>query len=1137
MMGLTCAALAVIAGTAVQLPTGGSARDWRAPVQTVREAVKGFLWLETEGFEKYGKWRMDTQFVHKMGSAYMLAAAAGKPVEDAYTHVRIPRAGTWRAWARTRDWEPSGSPGKFAVSVKKTEGPVLGADGKSSWHWQQAGDFTLEPGTVGVRLVDKAGYFARCDAILLTTDLAYVPPEADEALAAERQRLQGLPAAVADGGTYDVVVIGAGTTGMGAAIAAARNGMRTALVFDRPVLGGNAGQELGVGIHGASHAHPNAREGGFIEEMKLLRAHRKCANASQAYAWQAKASPNLSLFPDRRVLKVEKTGDGHLDAVLAKDTLSGGWTRYRAKFFIDCTGDGWVGYYAGVPYRFGREGKAEFGEDEAPDEPDKRTMSGVIITDGTWCFSLRDTGRPVAYETPEWARVLPEGFRKKLKPQVRKRGGFGASWWIEHSGDFDDFADPEGARDELVKISFAYFGWGKNEWEHRDLLKNYELMWVPFVDGRRETLRLVGDYLMTGNDQKAATVFPDRISYGGWPMDTHDPLGMRNPNGNGYWRVHPNLPIYTIPYRILYNPKFDNLYFAGRCSSVTHMALGSVRVEATLATLGQACGTAAAMCIREGLTPKELGASRIGALQQRLLKQDQYIPGLRNEDPDDLARTAEVTATSSQSRIRFARSTSVDWAISQSKIGFVHRKDPDRRDWCYSEGASPAAVIDGTTRIVGDEAHAWVSDETQPLPQALTLTWKRPVRASEVRIVFNSDLMPTQPAAMPEPLVKAYDVEVKTAGRWEKVVTAEDNWRRLAVHGFEPREISALRLTCRETWGSPSAQVFEVRVYAEREDMDDAERPIQFVSSKDGTKQDAWFYAPKGTKGPVPLVVTLHSWSANWKSPHPRDKFMSDARTKGWALIAPNFRGPNQTPAACGSDLAVQDILDAVAYAQAHASIDPDRIYLVGSSGGGMMTLLMAGRAPEVWAACYAACPISDLARWHRQCGGRNDRWHRYASMMEKSCGGTPADKAEEYARRSPITHLPKARAAGTHVDICEGIHDGHSGSVPVGHAIRAFNVLADEADRISEEDIDYIERNEKVPPHLAFTGKDPFFDDARRIYLRRQSANVRLTIFEAGHAGNLNAAADWFTRQVRGRPVDWTLPVSGAGSSDNSTY
>ncbi len=202
-----------------------------------------------------------------------------------------------------------------------------------------------------------------------------------------------------------------------------------------------------------------------------------------------------------------------------------------------------------------------------------------------------------------------------------------------------------------------------------------------------------------------------------------------------------------------------------------------------------------------------------------------------------------------------------------------------------------------------------------------------------------------------------------------------------------------------------------------------------------------------------------------------------------------------------------------------------------------MMTLLMAGRAPEVWAACYAACPISDLARWHRQCGGRNDRWHRYASMMEKSCGGTPADKAEEYARRSPITHLPKARAAGTHVDICEGIHDGHSGSVPVGHAIRAFNVLADEADRISEEDIDFIERNEKVPPHLAFTGKDPFFDDARRIYLRRQSANVRLTIFEAGHAGNLNAAADWFTRQVRGRPVDWTLPVSGAGSSDNSTY
>ena len=815
MFGLTLAALAVIAGVAAELPKGASCREWRAPVKQVREAVKGFLWLEAEGFEKYGAWRLDTQFVHKMGSAYLLAPSAGEPVQDALTHVRIPRAGTWRLWARTKDWAPPHSPGKFLVSVARRESKVLGASGKLGWRWEQAGDFDLEPGLAGIRLVDKSGYFARCDALLLTTDLAYVPPDDGEALAAERQRLQGLPTEVADGGSFDVVVVGAGTTGMGAAVAAARNGAKTALVFDRPVLGGNASAELGVSIHGASHAHPNAREGGLIEEMKLLRAHRKCANASQAYAWQARETKNLELFPDQRDHKVEKSGAGRLDAVLGLGTLTGGWTRYRAKMFIDCTGDGWVGYYAGVPHRFGREGQDEFGEAEAPETADRRTMSGVIITDRTWCFSFKDMGRPVAYETPEWARVLPADFRRKLKPQVRGRGGFSAAWWIEHSGDVDDLEDPEGARDELVKISFAYFGWGKNEWEHRDLLKNYGLKWVPFIDGRRETMRLMGDYILTGNDQKSATMFPDRISYGGWPMDTHDPLGMTNPNGNGYWRVHPNLPIYSIPYRILYNPKFENLFFAGRCSSVTHMALGSVRVESTLATLGQACGTAAKMCIDCGLTPRELGERRIRELQQLLLKEDQYIPGLKNEDPDDLARRATVSATSSQDRIRFAGSPSVNWAIGQSKIGFRHHPDPDCAGGFYSEGASPAAVIDGVTRIVGHAAHAWVSDATKSLPQALTLTWERPVRAAEVRLTFNSDLMPTHPAAMPAQLIKGYDVEVQSQGRWETVATESDNWRRLAVHGFEPREITALRLTCKETWGDPSAQVFEVRVYAQ----------------------------------------------------------------------------------------------------------------------------------------------------------------------------------------------------------------------------------------------------------------------------------------------------------------------------------
>ena len=170
-----------------------SLRDWRAPVQAAREAVPGFVWLEAEGFRDYGKWHLDTQFVHKMGSAYLLAAAVGTPVKDASTSFDVPRAGTWHAWARTKDWVPAHSPGKFALAVNGRESPVLGASGKPGWRWERAGAYDLAAGPCEVRLVDKSGWFGRCDAVLFTTDAAYVPPEAEEPLSRERRRLLGQP--------------------------------------------------------------------------------------------------------------------------------------------------------------------------------------------------------------------------------------------------------------------------------------------------------------------------------------------------------------------------------------------------------------------------------------------------------------------------------------------------------------------------------------------------------------------------------------------------------------------------------------------------------------------------------------------------------------------------------------------------------------------------------------------------------------------------------------------------------------------------------------------------------------------------------------------------------------------------------
>ena len=779
------------------------------------------VWLEAERFVNRGGWRVDTQFVHKMGSACLLAVSNGKPVADARTRMNFSASGKWRAWVRTRDWLPEFSPGRFRIAVgegaEAQTSRELGASGKEGWRWEDAGVFEIAEGRHLIRAIDTNGGFARFDAILFSPDLGFVPPDGADELAALRARLTWKSPTPADGGAYDVVVVGAGPAGMGAAIAAARTGAKTLLVHDRPVLGGNASKEIGVTILGAARGNPNARETGLVEELKLSRLARGFKNNSEAFAALAKAEKNLAVVGNTRIVKVKPGAvKGMLESVEGLGTLTGERTTFRGKVFVDCTGDGWIGYYAGVPWRFGRESRDEFGEEEAPERADKTTMSGVIFDNGFQSFEIADCGHEVKYETPAWARVLPPDFRRPLKPTVGEKGGFRPVWWLEHEGELDDFRDPERARDELVRISFAYFGWGKNDWEHRDLLKNHELRRVAFIDGRRETLRLVGAYTMTGNDQKSARPFDDAIAYGGWGMDTHDPLGVKNPDGDGFWTKHPPLPVYPIPFRILYNPDFGNLLFAGRCLSATHLALGSLRVESTLMTLGQVCGTAAALCARDALTPKALGDTRIRDLQQRLLKDDLYIPGLRNEDPDDLARRASVTATSSASVIDFRETDAMRWMRWKYKgsVGHLNLQDKSRKGWLYAQGASPSAAVDGVSRIVGDDAHAWVSDPVRPLPQALVLTWPTPQRLSEVRLTFDSDLMgdaPTPP--MPPSLVRDYAVEAFVGGAWRTLADVKDNGRRQAVHRFESVSAERLRVTCKATWGGPSARIFEIRAY------------------------------------------------------------------------------------------------------------------------------------------------------------------------------------------------------------------------------------------------------------------------------------------------------------------------------------
>lgn len=294
-------------------------------------------------------------------------------------------------------------------------------------------------------------------------------------------------------------------------------------------------------------------------------------------------------------------------------------------------------------------------------------------------------------------------------------------------------------------------------------------------------------------------------------------------------------------------------------------------------------------------------------------------------------------------------------------------------------------------------------------------------------------------------------------------------------------------------------------------------KKIKYKCTADDSMQSAMFYTPKTDK-PVPLLVNLHTWSGNYTQISGK-AFADWCIRKGWVYIHPDFRGPNWTPQAMGSELVVQDIIDAVKYAKKNASVNDQRIYLVGGSGGGYGSLLMAGRASDIWAGVSAWCPISDLKKWHAECKKASRGYYKH---IEKSCKGKPdtdEKAAEECKKRSAITYLKNARKVP--LDIATGIHDGHSGSVPVSHTLEAFNEVAVAKDRISEEDITYFVEKQAVPPQLKKDISDPLYGKNVPLF-RKTSGNVRVTIFEGGHNILHNPALHWLEKQCKGKKAVW---------------
>ena len=383
--------------------------------------------------------------------------------------------------------------------------------------------------------------------------------------------------------------------------------------------------------------------------MGRVKARLGLRTYGEAFEVVARDTENLHIFTNKHVYDVTMADSAAIASAKAVDTLTGAITVYRGTQFVDCTGDGWIGTFADAEYRRGREARDRYDESLAPPESDDITMSGCIMGNALG-FKAENMGRPVPYERPAWAPAMPppDRFGRRVR---RVTGG---EWWLEYPGTVDDVWNAEYARDYLIRITFGYWDHVKNHSELKNQAVNYDLTVVPYMNAKRESRRLIGDYVLTQNDVQSARVFPDRISYGGWPIDGHNPEGMFY-GPEGPFECNPRAPSYTIPYRCLYSRNIDNLLFAGRCASVTHIALGTVRVQSTLSTLGQAAGTAAALCTRRSISPRALYEDHIGDLQQTLLKNDQTIPGIVNEDPADKARGADVRASSTASYVEFGK--------------------------------------------------------------------------------------------------------------------------------------------------------------------------------------------------------------------------------------------------------------------------------------------------------------------------------------------------------------------------------------------------------------------------------------------------------------------------------------------------
>ncbi len=558
----------------------------------ILSGCSGEILLESESFENTGGWVTDPQFIQQMGSAYLMSHGMGIPVENASTFIDTYKQGKYHVWARTHNWAPGSwdPPGRFLLMVNGEElENILGTN--PGWNWEYAGQTKIKRGSNTIELKDLTGFNARCDAIYFSKRKE-APPKDPEEIKLWKESINVHDSDRRKKQKFDLVVVGGGIAGCAAAIAAAEEGLKVALINDRPVLGGNASSEIRV--------HTLGIYGHFERIIKMLDTKHYPNGSPEAVKDENKrhenieSYENIKLFLNFRAYAANTDGN-KITSVDARHISGKDHMRFTAPLFVDCTGDGWIGYWAGANYFYGREPKdkynegwEKYGELWSPETADKRVMGSSIL------WRSYDADKPQVFPEVPWAMEIVDDFAARE----------GTWQWEMSANNLHQIDDGEKIRDHMLKAIYGSF---YNE-KQKPGNENLKLEWVSWLLGKRESRRIEGDYIFSFNDVKELRKFPDSVVSEVRDVDVHYQQILVDSSKPDFLSeaMFYKTEKYYIPYRSLYSKDINNLFMAGRCFSCSHIGLGGPRVMRTTGQMGAAVGYAAAMCKKYDASPRDI---------------------------------------------------------------------------------------------------------------------------------------------------------------------------------------------------------------------------------------------------------------------------------------------------------------------------------------------------------------------------------------------------------------------------------------------------------------------------------------------------------------------------------------------------